>query len=313
MRDLLRLIGLLALASGVNAQTQSAFSPLNPVSASATSSNAVSSNTANRAAATAPAETRTQSYDPLLDLPPLPQNKVSLMGGTVVQLDGVLNRITVLPFGSKQQMHLAFDVRSQIERDGKPAAAQDIRPGERVYIDSMLDGARVFAKTIRIRTSGSNGNGQGQVLSYDARSQILTLRDELSDQEVHFSLSPTTVIRSANETRSPADLKPGSLVSLDFSSQQGADVVHEISLLAEPGAVFSFFGRITFVDLSRKLIAVDNQSDGKTYEIYMPSIAPGIVQGLHEGSQVSVSAVFDGTQYAARSLTPVASSQRSDQ
>jgi len=313
MGDLLRIIGLLALAGGANAQTQSAFPPSNPVSANATSSNAISSNTADRAAATAPVEKRTQSYDPLLDLPPLPQNKVSLMGGTVVQVDGVLNRITVLPFGSKHQFNLAFDVRSQIERDGKPATVQDIRPGVRVYIDSMLDGTRVFAKTINIRTSGSSGNGHGQILGYDAGSQILTLRDELSDQPVHFILSPATVIRSGNQTRSLADLKPGSLVVLDFGTQQGTVVVHEISLLAETGAVFSFFGRITFIDLSRKLIAVDNQSDGKTYEISLPSIAPGIVQGMHEGTRVSVLAVFDGTKYTARSLSPAASSQRNDQ
>jgi hypothetical protein len=308
MRKLLRLIGLFALTGGLNAQTPSAFSPSNPVSP-----NAAMSNTANAPAATTTAETRTQAYDPLLDLPPLPHNRVSLIGGTVVNVDGILDRITIRPFGSKQQMHLVFDIRSHIERDGEPAAERDIRPGERVYIDSMLDGTRVFAKNIRIRTSGSSGNGRGQILGYDASSQVLTLRDELSGQAVHFSLTPTTVIRSGSEIRSFADLKPGALVSLDFGNQQGVVVVHEISVLAEPGASFSFFGRITFVDLTRKLIAINNQSDGKAYEIYLPTIAPDVIQALHEGKQVSVSAVFDGTQYTASSLSPVTSSQTSDQ
>jgi len=313
MRDLLCLIGLLALTGGVNALTQSAFSPANPASANTTPSGAVASTTATGPTPTTGTEAPTQAYDPLLDLPPLPHNKVSLIGGTVVNVDGVLDRITIRPFGSKQQLHLAFDIRSQIDRDGKPAVEQDIRPGERVYVDTMLDGTRVFAKNIRIRTSVSSGNGHGQILGYDARSQILTLRDELSDQAVRFSLTSTTVVRSGNGTRSLADLKPGSLVSLDFGTQQGAVVVREISLLAEPGVVFSFVGRITFVDLSRKLIAVNNQSDGKTYEIHLPLIAPDVIQALHEGKQVGILAVFDGTQYSANSLTPVTSAQPSDQ
>jgi hypothetical protein len=308
MRNLLYLIGLLALAIAANAQTQSTLSSSNPVSANSTSSNSVLSNTTDRPGV-ATAETQHQPYDSLLDLPPLPHSKVSLIGGTVMDVNRVLNRITIRPFGSKQDMHLVFDVRSQIERDGKPATERDIRPGQHVYIDSMLDGARLFAKSIRIRTPGSSGIGYGQVLSYNADSRMLTLMDELSDQAVHFRLSPTTVIRSGSETRPPADLKPGSLVSLDFGTQQGIVVVREISLLAETGAAFLFVGKITFVDLARKLIAVNNQSDGKTYEIHLPSITSSVIQDLHEGREVSVWAVFDGTNYAARSVTPVASSQ----
>jgi hypothetical protein len=311
MRDLLCVVGLLVLSSGLSAQTQSGFAASNPVSATPTPSGAVTTNTAN-GATTTPVVARTPAYDPLLDLPPLPHRTVSLIGGTVVNVDGVLGRITIRPFGSKQKMHLVFDIRSQIERDGKPAAEHDIRPGDRVYIDSLLNGTRVYAKSIRIRTSASGG-GQGQILSYDGRAQILTLRDELSDQAVHFRLTPTTVIRSGNETRSAADLKPGSLVSVDFSNQQGLVTVREISLLAEPGATFSFFGKITFVDLSRKLIALNNQSDGKTYDIHLPLIAPEMIQALHEGTDVNVSAVFDGTQYTGQNLTPATPSQPSDQ
>jgi hypothetical protein len=314
MPNRLFLIGLLVLASGgLNAQTQPTLSPSNAVLTNATPSNSSNAFDATNPVPAASSQTRNPSYDPLLDLPPLAHNKVSLIGGTVTNVDGVLNRITIRPFGSKQQMHLAFDSRSQIEQDGKPATQQDIRAGEHVYIDSMLDATRLFAKAIRIEAAGASGLGRGQILRYDAGSQVLSLRDELSDRAVRFRLSPATVIHIGNQIGSLADLRPGSLVSLDFASQQGHVVVQQISLLAETGANFVFFGRITFIDLARNLIAIENQSDAKTYEIYLTSIDPSTIRDLHEGREVSVSAVFDGMQYTARSLTPSPSPQSSDQ
>jgi len=310
MRNLLFLLGLMALTVGASAQVQSSFSSPSQVSANDTSSNSVVSKTASRPA-TATADIRTQPYDPLVDLPPLPHNQVSLIGGIVINVDKVLNRITIQPFGSKQDMRLAFDIRSQIKQDGEPATARDIRPGERVYIDSILDGSRLFAKSISIHTLGASGIAYGQVLGYDAGSRTLSLMDELSDKVVHFRLSPATVMHNGSGTCSPADLKPGSLVSVDFGPQQGIVVAREISLLAETGTAFLFLGKITFVDLARKLIAIENQSDGKTYEIHLASIAPDVIQDLHQETEVSVWAVFDGTQYTARSVTPTALSQPS--
>jgi hypothetical protein len=56
------------------------------------------------------------------------------------------------------------------------------------------------------------------------------------------------------------------------------------------------------LDVSRKLIAIANQSDKKSYDIYMDAIAPGLLRQLREGVNVNLSAVFDGSRYAARSL-----------
>jgi len=62
--------------------------------------------------------------------------------------------------------------------------------------------------------------------------------------------------------------------------------------------------------MSRRLIAIDNRSDNKKYDISVRAIAPSILRQLREGSEVSVSAVFDGSRYDARTLeTPMHSTE----
>ena len=244
-----------------------------------------------------------EDYDPLLDPPPLPHSTITLVGGTLTSVDEIQNRITVKPFGGKQRLHMNFDVRTHIFRNGVATAERDLKLGDRVYLDTMLDGSRVFAKSIWIRSAAGSGNGRGQILRYDPRANTLTLRDEVSADPVSFHLDSGTVIRSGNSTGSVADLKSGSLVAVTFDPQQGrSGVVREISILAEPGSVFTFMGRITFIDLSQKLIAIANQRDDKDYDIYFDSIPATVLQGLREGSQASIAAIFDGSRYVAQKV-----------
>jgi len=77
--------------------------------------------------------------------------------------------------------------------------------------------------------------------------------------------------------------------------------------------VFSFFGRITFLDLSRHIVAVNNRNDEKTYEISVSGVPDSILRSLHEGTEVGVSAVFDGNHYLARTIAPAADQGDSDQ
>ncbi len=169
----------------------------------------------------------------------------------------------------------------------------------------MLNGTKIFAKSIWIGSDAAAGSGRGQILSYDPQSRVLTLHDELSAQPVKFNVGPNTLVRQGSETRSVADLKPGALISLTFGPEQGrAGTVREISVLAQPGTQFLFFGPITYMDLSRKLIAVANESDNTTYEIYLETLPPGSLRDARPGGEVRVSAVFDGKHYVARSIEP---------
>jgi len=77
--------------------------------------------------------------------------------------------------------------------------------------------------------------------------------------------------------------------------------------LAQPGSSFSFFGKVTYVDLSRRLIAIANQPDSKTYDIYLEALPMSALRDVRQGSEVGISAVFDGSRYVARSIEVVPS------
>jgi hypothetical protein len=274
-------VALLSIVQS-RAQTQSSSTPRQPASSSASS----------------PAAQR-ENYDPLLDLPPLPRKEVTLIGGTVVSLDEIMNHMVVKPFGGKQKMNVAFDSRTHFYRNGKPITEREIKQGQRIYLDSMLNGNKVFAKTIWIQTSVESGTGQGQILDFDSSNQILTVRDELSSQPLKMHLTSATVIRKGEQTGSSTDLVQGALVALTFSPQRE---LQQISVLATPGTAFTFAGRVTYVDMSRKMIAIDNRSDRKKYDVSVNAIPVNVLRQVREGADVSISAVFDGNQYDARSV-----------
>jgi len=242
---------------------------------------------------------RRENRDPLLDLPELPRGKVTLIGGTVTRLDEIMNVMVVQPFGSKQKMKVAFDTRTGFFQDGKSISYKDIREGQRIYLDTMLNGSTVFAKKIWIQTSAENGIGRGQIVDYDPEHQTLTVRDELSNQPIKMRMTPNTVLKKDQERATASELVPGALVSLSFGPQQE---LREVALLAKPGSTFVFAGRITYLDLSRKIIAIDNRTDRTKYDVSIEAIAPSVLRQLHEGEDVTVSAVFDGSRYAARNV-----------
>jgi hypothetical protein len=242
---------------------------------------------------------RRENRDPLLDLPELPNNKVTLIGGTVKSLDEIMNKMTVVPFGSKQKMLVAFDTRTDFFQDGKPISYKSIREGQRIYLDTMLNGSTVFAKKIWIQSTADSGIGRGQIVEYDPGKRILTVRDELSNQPLKMQLTSSTVMKKGDANASATDLVPGTLVSMSFGPQRE---LREVILLATPGTTFVFSGRITYLDMSRKLIAIDNKTDNKKYDVSVDAIAPSVLRQLKEGSEVNVSAIFDGRGYAARSI-----------
>jgi hypothetical protein len=240
-----------------------------------------------------------ENHDPLLDLPPLQHNTVTLMGGIVLNNDEVMNRMTFRPFGTKDKLQVHFDTRTHFYLDGKPITEREIKQGQRIYLDTMLDRDRVFAKTIWIRSTSESGVGRGQIIGFDPARKILTVRDELSNQPVKLQMTAGTVVRRGSQTASEKDLTDGALVDLDFGAQRD---LRSVTILASPGSTFTFAGRVTYVDVSQKLIAIDNGSDGKKYDINMEAIAANVLRQIHEGQAVSVSTIFDGSHYSARSI-----------
>jgi hypothetical protein len=250
--------------------------------------------------------TETPAIDPaslLPDLPPLPPSKASLIGGTVAKLDRVRDEITVQIFGGGK-MKIAFDARTNIYRGSSLVSASDLHQGDRVYLDTILDGSTVFARNIHLKGGSTVGESQGTVIGYRADKNELLVRDALSPQALKIRLTPQTQVVQGNQASSSSVLTPGTLVAVQFGSQQnGNDVARQISVLAVPGSTFTFAGRVTGLDLRLGLLVLTSTTDGKTYEVYLDPAVVAVDDKLHEASDVSVVTRFDGSRYVAQSLT----------
>lgn len=251
-----------------------------------------------------PEEEPSNAGDPLLDVPPLPRGNVTVIGGTVQKIDQIRNRLVVSPFGGGEKLKMTFDERTHVFRDGTETTQMAIRKGDRVYVDTMLDGPRVFARNIRLQSQAGAADASGQIEALNLSSGVLTLRDQLSSEPVSFRVDSGTVVKREGQSSALADVKSGSLVTLKFApGGRARGVVKEISIIAAPGTSFTFAGRVTHLDLRSKTLAVQNSSDGKTYDIIFD---PAKVQGednLVVGAQVTVVAIFTGSGYQAQTVT----------
>jgi len=235
----------------------------------------------------------------LPDLPPLPSGKSTAIGGEIKELDRVRDELHLQVPGS-HEMKIAFDVRTKAFRDGKPCPVRELRVGDHVSVETMLDGSTVFARSIHSLTRALEGQVQGQVIQYNPAHAELLLRDSVSSMPFKLHLLPgTDIARSSGNGRfSTTDLAPGTLITADFLAG-GKGSVKRIVILATPGSSFAFQGKIDFLDVhSGKLVIIDPR-DEKRYEITFDEARLPDVARLHEGSEVSIQAHFDGTSYEA--------------
>jgi hypothetical protein len=183
------------------------------------------------------------------------------------------------------------------------AAAADLHPGDHVYVDTILDGSTVFARSIRLKTSTTAGESQGVVISYRADKNELQVRDVISPQPLTVHLNAGTHILHGDKPSSSSELLPGTLVAVKFASKTSTDIASEISVLAVPGNNFTFAGRVTALDLRMGLLVINSSTDGKTYEINFDPAVLGVDARLRPNADVSVLTRFDGNRYEAQSLT----------
>jgi hypothetical protein len=120
---------------------------------------------------------------------------------------------------------------------------------------------------------------------------------------VHFAVDQDTRISNGQTPAAFKDVKPGTLVHVRFAAEQpNRGLAREISILAAPGSAFTFTGKITYLDLHRGLMAVQNSSDEKNYELHFSSLPPEERNRLAVGTEVRAVATFDGSQYTAQSI-----------
>jgi hypothetical protein len=238
----------------------------------------------------------------LPDLPSVPHAKASLLGGTVEKLDRVRDHVTVRAFGGGKTKVL-FDPRTKIYRGTSEVTLADLHEGDRISVDTILDGDKVFAKNIRLRAVKSVGETQGEVLKYQVDRGEVTIRDAISPTPILVHIDSNTRLTQGDQTVAARTLTPGSLVSVRFTRAGNRhDVASEISILALPGAQYTFAGQVMHLDLRTGLLVVNSSTDRKTYEIYLDPSKPAD-ENLHAGSDVTVVTNFEGSRYVARSVT----------
>ena len=249
-----------------------------------------------------PSQPSASPSDLLPEIPPPPKGKMTLMGGTVRKLDRVRDQVVVRIYGGKDVKAL-FDERTRIYRDGEKATYKELSEGAHVYLDTVLDGSKLFARNIFVQSKASAGESQGQVVRYDGNKGELWLRDRLSSSVLRMQVSPNVEVSEAGRSLRAADLQPGTLVALDFSPDgSGHSVVRKVSVLATPGSSFTFAGRVSHLDMHSGLIVLVDPRDRKNYEV---SFDPKVIKPgpeLREGADVTATTSFDGRRYVASDI-----------
>jgi Domain of unknown function (DUF5666) len=233
----------------------------------------------------------------------LPTKRISMVGGVIEKLDRVKDHMTLRIFGGGTTK-IAFDPRTKMYRDGATATAADLQPGERVYVDTVLNGGIIFARSIRI-TTASIGESQGTVINFESSSGELTVRDPLSPRPIKVRVTAATKIVNIkrSEGNISREILPGSLIELNFVTRPDKQIVaSDISILAEPEGEVAFKGRITGLDLSSSTLSLV-ASDGRTYEIHLDPKTVTIDEGLREAADVTVLARFHANSYVAYSVS----------
>jgi hypothetical protein len=217
--------------------------------------------------------------------------------------------MVVRAFGGRD-ISIDYDVRTNVVRGAAPADLREVRPGTRLYADTILKDGRIFAKTIRIEGRSVLGETRGQVLSYDAARGLLKVRDIISAQPLTLRLTSRTDIRSGEQPARAADLVNGTLVQVSFQGvSDGPSVAETIKVMARPGSTFVFAGRIAVIDLRDSHVTLYEQSGQNTFEVGLHSLPASDRLSLKQGADVIVHAQFDGEKYEAQSIEPATGAQ----
>lgn len=242
-------------------------------------------------------------------LPPVPGGQSTVLGGQIRNVDPVQDQFQLKAFGEKP-MKIMFDARTQVYRDGKRIPLRDLEPEERASVQTVLDGTKVFAISIHILSQAPEGECEGRVLTFNAATRELAIRSNLSPEPIKLVVPDATpIIREGQPSftsghSGSTDLVDGALVSISFeSSSGGRSVANRVAVLAVPGYDFVFSGNVSSLDMSLGTLVVLDPRDEKSYQIHFDPGRIPASRSLHPGSEVSVTANFDGTQYVANQIT----------
>lgn len=246
---------------------------------------------------------------PLAVIPAIPKGTSTILGGSIRDIDPVLDRFMLHIVGEKP-MRILYDQRTQLFVDGKRISLNQLRPSEHASVQTTLDGTSVFAISVHILSQLQQGDFSGQVVSYDPTSGNLEVAGNGGGDPLRLRVSSNTTFErkgQANSSSTPAgpgDLQPGSLISLQFDPDgKGRASATRITVLATPGSRFVFTGNLVALDMHTGTMMVSDPRNDQTYQIDFNPAALSSIQNIHPGQHVRVDAEYDGTRYLADSVS----------
>jgi len=244
-----------------------------------------------------------------LSLPPPPKGKTTILGGQIQNFDPVRDQFSLRTYGERP-MRIWFDERTQVYRDGERIAVRDLGPEDHASVETILDGPNVFAVSIHILSGTEEGECEGRVIRYNPDKGDLVVFSQMSPTPVTFLVPANASIARVGERKFTtgssglSDLVAGALVSVSFGAGPARrNVAREIKVLAVPGAAFQFSGNISFLDMHTGIMVLVDPRDGKSYQIRFNSSRLRTSGTLRLQANVTVTATYDGTGYAASAIT----------
>jgi hypothetical protein len=244
-----------------------------------------------------------------LSLPPLPKGKTTILGGEIRNFDPVRDQFLLRLYGQRP-MKIWFDERTQVYRNGEKIPVRELGPEEHASVETTLDGDNVFAVSIHILSASPEGECEGRVVRYEPDRGELVVASQMSPAPVTFLVPANASIARVGEgefkTRPSglSDLVAGSLVSVSFTAGPARrNVVREIKVMAVPGAAFEFSGKISFLDMHTGIMVLVDPRDEKSYQIHFNAARLPASATLRPQANVTVTATYDGTGYAASAIT----------
>lgn len=244
----------------------------------------------------------------LTDLPRLPRGITTIFGGAIRNVDPVRDQFTLNVLGQRP-MHILFDERTKIFRDGSKIQLRDLGPEEHASVETTLDGDKVFAVSIHILSQAAEGQYEGRVVSYNPSTGVLSINASASRDPLRVVVSSSTRFSRFGQQQftsvasGPYDLAPGSLVSIKFhSSDPGHAVASSITVFAVTGSSFSFSGNLTSLDLHSGSLVLLDPSDQRSYQVSFGSALSAQTNSLHPGDHVMVTATYNGSGFVATTI-----------
>jgi hypothetical protein len=242
------------------------------------------------------------------DIPKLPRGKTTIFGGAIRNFDPVRDQFTLDVVG-QHPMHILFDERTQVFRDGSMIRLRELGGEEHASVETTLDGDKVFAVSIHILSQPAEGQYEGRVLSYNRSNGVLSIGASASRDPFKVLVSANTQFSRSGQRQftaaasGPSDLAPGSLVSIKFQSRgRGQAVASAVTVLAVPGSLFFFSGNVASIDLHSGLLVLIDPADQTSYQISFNSVLFPQCRTLHPGDRVMVAAGYNGTGFVASTI-----------